>query len=97
MPEPLLYMRRLADFGSWDHYLAKSLGPGAENSSAWYLYGREVYEELRVVPKHANFRDKPTLALSVILCMVTKYRWVLQGLRRRPKGPQPRNEMGKSS
>ena len=42
VPEPLLYMRRLADFGSWDPYLAKALGPGAENSSAWYLYGREV-------------------------------------------------------
>jgi len=82
VPEPLLYMRRLSDFGSWDHYLVKAIGPGGEKSSAWYLYSEIIYEHLRIVAKHTK---NPMLALSLIFCLLTKYRWILQGLRRRPK------------
>ena len=82
VPEPLLYMRRLSDFGSWDHYLAKSFGPGREMRSAWYLYSKWIYEHLRVVARHTRSpRLKAVFMLSVILCMVTKYRGVLRGLR----------------
>src|SRR5262245_13501304 len=38
IPEPLLYMRRLADYGSWKNYLVKAIGPSGKKSSAWYLY-----------------------------------------------------------
>jgi glycosyltransferase involved in cell wall biosynthesis len=83
VPEPLLCIRRLSDFGSWTHYLVKSLGPLEDRRSAWYLYSKWIYEHLRVVARHArNSRDKAVLLLSVIFCILTKYRWVLRGLLR---------------
>jgi hypothetical protein len=82
VPEPLLYMRRLSDFGSWNHYLVKVLGSGAERRSAWYLYNKMIYEHLRVVGRHISSpREKAVAGFSVIFCMLTKYRGVLHGLR----------------
>ena len=87
VPELLLCIRKLSDYGSWHHYIAKGFGPAAERRSAWYLYSKMIYEHVRVVVKHTNrFREKTTLVPSVILCMLTKYRWVLQGLRALPRG-----------
>ena len=93
LPEPLLYARRLPDFGSWNHALVKSYGPGALSAwylygrlSAWYLYGKMIWDHWRSVAKHARSkRDKVILSFLVIFCMVTKYRWVLHGLRTRPR------------
>jgi glycosyltransferase involved in cell wall biosynthesis len=87
VPEPLLCIRRLSDYGSWHHYIAKVFGPAAERRSAsWYLYSKMIYEHVRVVVKHTNrFRETVILVPSVILCMLTKYRWVLHGLRARPR------------
>jgi glycosyltransferase involved in cell wall biosynthesis len=86
LPEPLLYMRRLPDFGNWNRYLANSFGPGAQRLSAWYLYGRMIWDHLRSVAKYARSnREKVILSFLVIFCMVTKYRWVLYGLRTRPR------------
>jgi glycosyltransferase involved in cell wall biosynthesis len=83
LPEPLLCMRRLSDYGSWCHYLVKALGPLAERRSAWYLYSKWIYEHLRVVARHTRgSREKAVLLLLVILCILTKYRGVLQGLLR---------------
>ena len=87
VPEPLLSIRRLPDYGSWHHLLAKIFGPAAERRSAWYLYSKMIYEHVRIVVKHTKrFRGKVILVPSVILCMLTKYRWVLQGLRALPRG-----------
>lgn len=80
--EPLLCMRKLSDFGSWKEYLIKCLGPQGERRSAWYLYSEWIYEHLRVVARHGGGpREKAVAGLSVIFCMLTKYRWVLNGLR----------------
>jgi glycosyltransferase involved in cell wall biosynthesis len=85
LPEPLLYTRRPPDFGSWNRYL-KSFGPGAERLSAWYLYGRMIWDHVRGVAKYARSnREKIILSFLVIYCMLTKYRWVLHGLRRRAR------------
>ena len=82
VPEPLLSIRRLSDYGSWRHYIAKGFGPAAERRSAWYLYSKMIYEHVRIVIKHTKrFREKVILVPSVILCMLTKHRWVLHGLR----------------
>jgi hypothetical protein len=86
VPEPLLSIRRLPDYGSWHHLLAKIFGPAAERRSAWYLYSKMIYEHVRIVVKHTKrFREKVILVPSVILCMLTKYKWVLQGLRALPR------------
>ena len=82
VPEPLLSIRRLPDYGSWHHYFVKGFGPAVKRRSARYLYSKMIYEHVRVVVKHTNrFHRKVALVPSVILCMLTKYRWVLQGLR----------------
>ena len=84
VPEPLLFVQKLSDFGSWNKYLVKSLGPPAERRSAWYLYSTMIYEHLRVVARQTTgFRDKVVMVLSVIFCMLTRYRWVLRGLLQR--------------
>src|SRR5262249_39647628 len=54
VPEPLLCIRRLADFGSWNQYLIKALGPQAERRSASYLYSKWIYEHLRIVARHTR-------------------------------------------
>src|SRR5262245_29456275 len=72
VPEPLLNIRRLSDYGSWHHYIAKGFGPAAKRRSARYLYSKMIYEHVRVVLKHTNrFRLKVALVPSVILCMLT--------------------------
>jgi glycosyltransferase involved in cell wall biosynthesis len=84
VPEPLLCLQRLSDFGSWNQYMAKSLGASSKRRSAWYLYSKMIYEHLRVVPRHTRgSREKAVLALSIIFCMLTKYKWVLRGLLQR--------------
>jgi glycosyltransferase involved in cell wall biosynthesis len=84
VPEPLLYMQRLSDFGSSTQYVAKTLGPSSLRRSSWYLYSKMIYEHVRVVARHTKgSREKAVLVLSAIFCMLTKYRWVLRGLRQR--------------
>jgi hypothetical protein len=62
--------------------MLKAFGPTAARRSASYLYRNMIYEHLRVVAKRVrSTREKAVLLPSVILCMLTKYRWVLQGLR----------------
>jgi glycosyltransferase involved in cell wall biosynthesis len=84
LPEPLLCLQRLSDYGSTTQFLVKALGPSSEGRSSWHLYGKMIYEHARVVPKHTRgFREKRVLVLSSIFCMLTKYRWVLRGLLQR--------------
>jgi glycosyltransferase involved in cell wall biosynthesis len=84
VPEPLLCLQRLSDFGSTNQYLVKTLGQSSERRSSWYLYSKMIYEHLRVVPRHTKgLREKAVLVLSVIFCMLTKYRWLLRGLLQR--------------
>jgi glycosyltransferase involved in cell wall biosynthesis len=84
VPETLLYLQRLSDFGSWNQYMVKALGPSSARRSTWYLYNKMIYEHLRVVARHTRgSREKAVLVLSVIFCMLTKYRWMLRDLMRR--------------
>jgi glycosyltransferase involved in cell wall biosynthesis len=81
VPEPLLCLQRLSDFGSSTQYVVKTLGPSSERHSGWYLYSKMIYEHFRVVLRHTRgSREKAVLVLSSILCMLTKYRWMLREL-----------------
>jgi hypothetical protein len=84
VPEPLLWQQRLSDFGSFNQYMVKALGPSSARRSAWYLYSKMISEHVRVVLKHTNgSREKAVLVLSIIFSLLTKYRWVLRGLLQR--------------
>jgi glycosyltransferase involved in cell wall biosynthesis len=89
VPEPLLHLQRLSDYGSWRHYMVKALGPASERRSTLYLYSKMICEHLRIIFKHATaLRDKPLLVSSVILCILTKYRWILRDLKQRWRQPE---------
>jgi glycosyltransferase involved in cell wall biosynthesis len=92
VPEALLCLQRLSDYGSTNQFLAKALGPSSGRRSSWHLYGKMIYEHVRVVPRHTRgFREKTVLVLSSLFCMLTKYRWVLGGLLQRHADERKRN------
>jgi glycosyltransferase involved in cell wall biosynthesis len=86
LPEPLLYARKPSDFGSWNRYLIRTFGTGAERLSAWYVYGKMIWDHARSIAKYARSnREKVILSFLVVYCLVSRYRWVLHGLRARPR------------
>jgi len=81
--EPLLYMRKLSDYGDWEQYALKCLGPVSSMRSALYLYCKWIYILICVVSKQGkDFRTKVVLVLSVIFGTTVKYGGMLGGLRR---------------
>jgi glycosyltransferase involved in cell wall biosynthesis len=87
IPEPLLYVRRLPDWGDWNRYLAKSIGPTRSSTRfSLYLYLSWVCQFVRRVCSHTrNPYHKFIYALSILTCTYTKYRWILDSLRNRKK------------
>jgi glycosyltransferase involved in cell wall biosynthesis len=81
--EPLLWLQRLSDYGSWDAYKGKVLGPSSEKrSAAWSLYAKMIWKHLGIVARQTKgLPEKAVLSLSVMLCMLTKYRWILRDLK----------------
>ncbi len=81
--ESCLYIRKLSDYGSWEHYILKSFGPEINRRSVWYLYNRWIYEHIRVIARHVrSFRGRYIRMLLVIICILRKYRWILLRLIR---------------
>ena len=79
--EPLHYIRRMADYGSWDKYIEKSLNKRLSELSAPSLFWQIIEEYLAVINKHiTDVRQREAAAVSTVVCVLTKYRWILQGL-----------------
>ena len=84
--EPLLYMRKMDDFGSWDKYLEKIFMQSLSDLSPPSLYWQMIDEHLKIVSKHIGpSLEKDAATLSTVLCLLTKYSWVLNGIEY-PKG-----------
>ena len=80
--EPLLCMRKLDDYGSWKAYLRKSFGPSRPRRAAFGLSAGWIHEQLAVaLRRELTVVEKTALLVSILLCMATKYRFVLTGLR----------------
>jgi glycosyltransferase involved in cell wall biosynthesis len=80
--EPLLYMRKMDDFGSWDKYLEKIFMQRLSDLSPHCLYWQMIDEHLKVVSKHiGSSLEKDAATLSTVLCLLTKYSWVLNGIQ----------------
>lgn len=87
--EPLLYMRKMEDFGSWEKYVEKIFRKSLSNLSAPSMYWQMIDEHLKVVSKHINSSlEKDAATLSTVLCLLTKYSWILNGLEN-SKAQQP--------
>ncbi|MEG4026328.1 glycosyltransferase [Microcoleus sp. S13C4] len=77
--EPLLYMRKMEDYGSWDKYVEKIFRQSLSNLSASSMYWQMIDEHFKVVSKHINSSlEKDAATLSTVLCLLTKYSWVLK-------------------
>ena len=84
--EPLLYMRKMDDFGSWDKYIEKLFMQKLSDLSPPCLYWQMIDEHLKIVSKHiGSSLEKDAATLSTVLCLLTKYSWVLNGIEY-PKG-----------
>ncbi len=84
--EPLLYMRKMDDFGSWDKYLEKIFMQSLSDLSPPCLYWQMIDEHLKIVSKHIGpSLEKDAATLSTVQCLLTKYSWVLNGIQD-PKG-----------
>jgi glycosyltransferase involved in cell wall biosynthesis len=80
--EPLLYMRKMEDYGSWDKYLEKIFRQSLSNLSASSMYWQMIDEHLKVVSRHIDSSlEKDAATLSTILCLLTKYSWVLKTIQ----------------
>lgn len=87
--EPLLYMRKMEDFGSWEKYVEKIFRQSLSNLSAPSMYWQMIDEHLKVVSKHINSSlEKDAATLSTVQCLLTKYSWILNGLQN-SKARQP--------
>ncbi len=79
--EPLLYMRKMDDFGSWDKYVEKIFLQSLSELSPPCLYWQMIDAHLKIVSKHIGpSLEKDAATLSTVQCLLTKYSWVLNGI-----------------
>jgi glycosyltransferase involved in cell wall biosynthesis len=92
LDEPLQYIRKLSDFGSWESYISRIFNRPLSDLSGMDLFWSMTYEYLKIIYKHIPDRHtRNILSTSVISCLVTKYKWILSGLAN--SNPQSANEL----
>ena len=76
--EPLQYVRKLGDFGSWESYIHKIFNRHLSEFSASELFWTMIYEYLNIVYKHIDIsHERNILATSVVDCLFTKHKDIL--------------------
>ncbi len=81
--EPLLYIRRLSDFGDWNAYLKKCLGRNTTYLSAISLYLDFFIQNYRIINKHLTSPSEKIKLLKItILGSTKKYQGLLTALVR---------------
>jgi glycosyltransferase involved in cell wall biosynthesis len=81
LDEPLQYVRKLADFGSWESYITKVFNRQLSEFSGIDLFWTMTYEYLKIIYKHVpDPNTRHVLSTSIVNCLLTKYRWILSGL-----------------
>jgi glycosyltransferase involved in cell wall biosynthesis len=92
LDEPLQYIRKLADFGSWEQYITRIFNRPLSEFSGMDLFWSMTYEYLKIIYKHvSDNHTRNILSASVVSCLVTKYKWILSGLAN--SNPQSANEI----
>jgi glycosyltransferase involved in cell wall biosynthesis len=81
--EPLQFVRKLDDFGSWESYVNKVFNRSLSEFSGTELFWNMTYEYLKIIYKHVdNNFIRNVLSTSIINCLFTKYQWILSSLSR---------------
>lgn len=79
VPELLFHMRKMPDYGDWNKYIGK-LNIRLTIWSAIYMYLKMIYQHLLLVRYIRSYINKLILFMSVLICMVVRYYWMLTGL-----------------
>ncbi|ELR98315.1 glycosyltransferase [Gloeocapsa sp. PCC 73106] len=81
VPEPLLKMRKMPDYGSWEQYVQKHLNKSLSELSGASLFWQMITEYSKVVEKYFTNATEKAAAFNILIdCLLTKYSWILQGL-----------------
>ncbi|MEM1170359.1 MAG: glycosyltransferase [Cyanobacteria bacterium P01_H01_bin.35] len=76
--QPLLYIRRMADFGDWNRYIEKLFNQRLSELSATQLFWEIIESHLRVILKHLqSSQQRDAIIISIVNCLLTKYQWIL--------------------
>jgi len=81
IPEILLHIRRMPNFGSWDGYIETTFGKPIRGLRRRWLFWGMLFEYLRAVNRYTrSIPAKVFLMFSTLLCILVKYRWIRHGL-----------------
>ncbi|CAC5344271.1 MULTISPECIES: glycosyltransferase [Planktothrix] len=81
LQQPLLYIRRMADFGDWNRYIEKVFNQRLSELSANQLFWEIIESHLLVIGKHLQpSPQKDAIVVSIVNCLLTKYQWILTGI-----------------
>ncbi|BAI89175.1 glycosyltransferase [Arthrospira platensis NCB002] len=76
--QPLLYIRRMADFGDWNRYIEKVFNQRLSELSATQLFWEIIESHVQVILKHIESSpEKNSITISIVNCLLTKYQWIL--------------------
>jgi glycosyltransferase involved in cell wall biosynthesis len=94
--EPLQYVRKLDDYGSWEQYIQKIFNQHLSEFSASELFWTMIYEYLKIVYKHVdNPYQRNVLLTSVVNCLFTKHKGILDVLTNSEVTKQSNNDWSK--
>jgi len=83
VPEVLLLLRRLPEYGDAEKHLTKSFGRTPSRRSALRMHMSFLCAFERAVCAHPDIRRaKLIYALSILICFLAQYRWQLGWMRR---------------
>jgi glycosyltransferase involved in cell wall biosynthesis len=81
VPEVLLHIRQMPDYGSWDNYIEKSFNRQLRGLSRRMLFWNMLCGYLQAVGRHIHkIPAKLLLMSSVIFCVLVRYRGILMRL-----------------
>jgi glycosyltransferase involved in cell wall biosynthesis len=97
LKEPLLYLRKLDDYGSMESYVAKLFTRSLADLSANELHLQMISQFVNVVSKYLhlhNVKDKEIIITSLVSGLLVKFAWILPSLIRGSSKPHDeKNEL----
>ena len=80
--KPLMYIRRMEDFGNWNKYVEKVFNQKLTSMSASQLFWEIIEKHIQVILQHIEPSSpaRNSIVLSIINCLLTKYDWILTTL-----------------
>lgn len=79
--EPLLYVRKLQDYGSWESYIKKIFNQNLSELSASKLFWQMIFQYAQVVERQVDEGEERDTLISLLpACLLVKFNWILTEL-----------------